>query len=159
MNIAAHMGVAAPVGMTVVEVYTGKIEDYDGSCGVLYTEDDLSKNEYYYLKYLLLRRRIELIHPGWNDEDLNEFVVYMNMRENDRRCRGRLPFGFIRRKGVIIEETHKIELARWIIELRDGGMSYRGIKNEIDVELSIGTIQTICANRDRYEKKMRSRYE
>ena len=152
MNIATHMGVAPPAGMVSIEDYFGLIEDYDGGCGVLYTEQELSKNEYYYLKYLLLRKRVELIHPCWDDDDLNDFVVYLNQRESSRRG-GRLAYGFIRRNGVVVEDAVKIELARQIIELRDSGLTYRGIRDEIGGVLSVGTVSNICMNRERYKKK------
>ena len=159
MNVAIHGNATAPVGMYVVERYHGEIEDYDGSCSVLYTGQELSKNEYYYLKYKLLRRKVELIHPYWNDEDLNEFVVYLNMRESERWPGGRLPYGFIRRNGVVLEDTEKMAMARRIIELHDEGLAYRVIHEKIGGSPSLNTIYTIVKNRDRYEKKKTVRRE
>lgn len=153
MNVAVHGNAKVSTGMHVVERYYGEIEDYDGSCSILYTDCKVSKNEYYYLKYKLLRRKIELIHAYWDDEDLNEFVVYLNMRESERWSGGRLPFGFVRRNGVVVEDAEKMALARWIIELHDEGLVYRVIREKIGGGMSISTIYRIVENRERYEKK------
>lgn len=153
MNIAVHRNAVVPTGMRVVERYHGEIEEYDGSCSILYTDQELGKNEYYYLKYKLLRRRIELIHKHWNDEDLNDFVVYLNLRESGRWHGGRLPYGFMRRNGVVIEDAVKIVRARKIIELHDEGVAYRVIRERVEGCPSLNTVYRIVKNRERYEKK------
>lgn len=150
MNVAVHRKAVAPACMHVVERYNGEIEDYNGSCSILYTAEDLSKNEYYYLKYRLLRRRVELLHAYWDDDGLNSFVVYLNRREGSGWHGGRLPYGFMRRGGVVVENEAKMALARKIIELHDAGVPYRMIRDQIDGCPSVSTMYVICKNRERY---------
>ena len=152
MIVSVHGSAKVPEGMWEFERYYGEIEEYNGDYDVLYTDQKMSKNEYYYLKYKLLRKNVELIHSKWNDDTLNEFVEYLSARSDENRPRGRVKFGFERRNGAVVENARRMEIARKVIELRDSGMTYRGIKSELNLNLCITTIQTICRNRELYEK-------
>ena len=140
-------------GLTIYEHYTGELENYAGTCPVIVTDREMTKNEYYYLKMKLLRRRIELVSIHHKDEDLSEFVVYMSQRQRKEKRGGRLPFGFTS-NGV---DEKKIAVARRIIKLRDSGYTYKQIQEDPEVhhgdgrELSISTIQVILGNRSKYE--------
>ncbi len=157
MNVVIH-GEAREycdsLGLVVVGEYDGSLEEYKGLCPIVVTGEDMEENEYYYLKYLLLRRKVELISVRWNNEHLNSFVVYLNEREHDRgRHTGRLPYGFMRRNGVVVENPEKILVALEILRLRDEGKTYRDIKKRLprEMDMSISTIATICEHRERYE--------
>lgn len=156
MIVAAHGNVSEfceKAGMTVYEKYEGDLESYNGSCPVIVTDQQMSKNEFYYLKCKLLRRRVELISVHHCDRELSEFVAYIDMMERREKHGGRLPFGFV--KGGVDEK--KMAVVRRIFELRDTGHTYKQIQKDPDVhhgdgrELSISTIQVILNNRSKYE--------
>ena len=142
-------------GMTIYEHYTGDLESYEGTCPVIVTDREMTKNEYYYLKMKLLRRRIELVSINHCDKDLSEFVAYLNQRQRKEKHGGRLPFGFTS-TGV---DEKKMAVVRRILELRDAGYTYKQIQKDPDVhhgdgrELSISTIQVILGNRSKYESR------
>lgn len=165
MIVAAHGDVKAYCkehGMAIGEVYSGALEDYRGRCLVLVTDADLDKNRYHYLKYKLLKRKVELIciHRQ-TDAEVGEFISYLNSQERRRQQelhKGRVPFGFRRdRSGEEVEDPESIAVARKIVKLRDAGWTYRKIVEDPEIrypdgrKLSISTVQVILKNRSKYE--------
>ena len=163
MNVAAHGNVdeyCESHGMTVVERYSGDVAEYRGSCSILVTDNCEDLNDYYYLKYLLRKRKIELLSTHWHSEDVSAFVRYMSLREEKRRkgsYPGRMPFGFKRVGGVTVEIPEEIAVARRVIALRDAGAKYREIVADPAVaysdgrRMSVSTIQVILRNRGKYD--------
>ena len=152
MYVAAHGDVSVYCdshGMTIHENITGELTEYKGACRVVVT-DVADKNEFYYLKYILLRKKIELVSTRFDDASLNSFVLYLNEKKNGSYL-GKLPFGFQRIDGVVIEKPEEMKIAQRILKLRDSGFVLREIKNEIGGVLSISTIHNIIKNRERYE--------
>ena len=83
------------------------------------------------------------------------------MQERNRRKEvygGRQPFGYVRRKGEVVENPAMMAVARQIIEMKDAGHTLRMIQDEEGIrhpdgrKISISTIQQIIKNRERYEK-------
>ncbi len=153
MNVIAHGAVedfCRERGMVIVGRHSGDLDCYYGDLRVLVTGEVLDKNEFYYLKYKLLRRGVTLISTRWDIADLNDFVLYLNERYRGN-YHGRPKFGFVVKDGVVLENPEKMALAKRILELRDSGKTLREIHAEIDC-LSIGTIRTILRNRVFYER-------
>ena len=162
MNVAAHGNVDAYCeahGMTIVERYAGDVSEYAGRCGVLVTDNCEDQNEYYYVKYKLMLRKIELVSTHWGDAGVEDFVRYLGEREllNRKKYTGRAAFGFKRVGGVDMIIPEAREIARRIIALRDAGVSFRKIVEDEGVhyldgrKMSISTIQVILKNRSKYE--------
>lgn len=160
MIIVAHGNVDAYCSdhdMVIGERYTGDLLAYRGSCPIVVTDADVSKNEYFYMKYLLLRRSVELVSTRWVSVELSGFVAYVAEREAKRRKRygGRLLFGMRKVGGVKKEDPELFPVVERIIELRDQGATYAEIRADEGVrrngaELPISTIQTILNNREKY---------
>ena len=148
--------------MVPVAQYVGDIEDYKGDCRILVTDRDMSENEYYYLKGLLLARGVDLISTRYkDDEKVLGVVMYTAQREQERRKQtygGRQPFGWVRRNGVVEENPAMMAVARRIIELKDAGYTLRAIRDEDGIrypdgrKISTSTIHLIVENRGKYEK-------
>lgn len=163
MVVSAHGNVDAYCeahGMVIAERYKGKLEDYRGGHLILVTDNCSDKHEYFYLKYLLLKRNVELISTHWESRDIEDFVAYLTQRERENRKSkfgGRLPFGFRRVGNETVEDPVTIKVARRIIELRDLGWTYKQIQEDDGVgypdgrNMSISTIQVILKNRSKYE--------
>lgn len=163
MVVAAHGNVdeyCAAHGMIIYERHEGDVSEYRGSCLVLVTDNCEDLNDYYYRKYQLLRRNIELVSTHWGDESVDEFVRYMSDREaagRKKRYGGRVPFGFKKIKGVVVEDPESIEIARRIVMLRDQGWKYKEIQADEGVRypdgriMPLSTIQVILRNREKYE--------
>lgn len=143
--------------MVIAGEYDGEIEDYKGNCPILVTDRIQDTNEYYYLKYKLLRKKVELISVHHNNEELLDFIRYMRGREQPDKNRGRVKFGFRRINGEVVEIPEMIAVARKIFELRDSGHTYGQIQNHPEVhhpdgrKLSVSTIQGILKNRGEYD--------
>jgi hypothetical protein len=150
-------------GMIPVAQYIGKIEDYKGDCRILVTDQDMSENEYYYWKGLLLARGVDLISTRYkDDEKVLGVVMYTAQREQERRKQtygGRQPFGYYRKNGEVQENPAMMAVARRIIELKDAGYTLRAIRDVEGIshpdgrKISTSTIQQIISNRDKYERK------
>lgn len=159
MIVAAHGDVdkyCEEHGMTIGERYTGKVEDYHGSCVVLVTDNCEDQNDYYYQKYRLMRRKIELVSTHWGDASVEDFVRYLSQQEKSRKkYGGRLPYGLKRVGGEVIEDPEAMKVVRRIIELRDAGTSFREIAEEVrrpdGREIPVSSIQVILKNRKKYE--------
>ena len=151
MEVVIHRNAVAPSGVTVVGRYYGELKDYRGECKVVYTDEGFSDMEFYYWKYRMLQRNVELIRSAAEIPELEEFTRYLVGRSSYPRHAGRLPFGFMNANGVVVKQPEKVELAREIIGLRDKGMKYRQIKSELGISLSLSTICRICGNRELYE--------
>lgn len=162
MVVVAHGNVdkyCSEHDMVIGERYNGDILGYRGRCPILVTDIDVPKNEYFYLKYLMLRRSVELVSVVWASVELSEFISYLVDREAERRkTGGRLPFGKRWENGAEIENQKEMEIVRRIFELRDNGATYREIQDDEGVhylggrKMSISTIQVILKNRDKYKK-------
>jgi hypothetical protein len=149
--------------MVPVTQYMGSLEDYNGDCRILVTDQDMSENEYYYWKGVLLARGVDLISTRYkDDEKVLGVVAYTAQREQERRKQtygGRQPFGWVRRNGVVVENPAMMAVARRIIEMKDAGSTLREIQADEDVhhmdgrDVSISTINQIIKNRDKYEGK------
>lgn len=165
MIVAAHGDVKSYCdehGMFIGEYYSGALEDYRGKCLVLVTDADLDKKHYHYLKYVLLKRNVELVCTHrQTDIELGEFITYLNTHEKERQKAlhtGRLPFGFRRgANGEGIPDPETFETARKIIRMRDQGAIYREIVDDPEIrhpdgrKMSVSTIQVILKNRSKYE--------
>lgn len=151
-------------GMISAAVYVGALEEYDGKPRILVTDRDMSENEYYYLKGLLLARGVDLISTRYkDDEKVLGVVMYTAQREQERRKQtygGRQPFGWVRRDGMVQENPAMMAVARRIIELKDAGYTLRAIRDEDGIchpdgrKISTSTIHMIVENREKYEKKV-----
>ena len=148
MNVVAHGDVSAYCkehGYVIVERYKGKLEDYRGRGLVIVTDNCADKNDYYYTKYRLLRRRVVLLSTHWEAAELSDFVLYMNERDAEERrgkYRGRPRFGETPEEALIRDR---------IYELRDAGWTLKRIAEEVrrpdGRTMGISTIQVILKNR------------
>ena len=147
-------------GLNICGQYEGRLEDYDGGIPVLVTDSGVDQNEYFYQKYLLLKRGVELVSIHHCNAEIDAFLTYLHERESGERKKtylGRPAFGFIRRGGELIEHPESIAVARKIVKMRDAGSTYREIQEDPTVraadgrKLSISTIQVILRNRAKYE--------
>lgn len=143
--------------MTVCEVWNGDIDKYSGSCRVLVTDQEMSENEYYYLKGKMLGRGVELISTRHKDDKLiTEFLAYQADRRKEKYG-GRQPFGYRKVGNEIREIPEMIDVARKIIMLKDAGATYRKIHDTPGIchpdgrKISVSTIQQIIKNRKKYE--------
>lgn len=143
--------------MTICETWDGDLRDYKGYCRVLVTDSEMSENEYYFLKGEMLARGIELISTRYKDDKLMvDFLAYSNGRRKEKYT-GRLPYGFYRKDGRVLEIPEAIAIARRVIELHDEGLTIRriqeteGICNSFGKPFSVSTIQKIIKNRGKYE--------
>lgn len=155
MKVVAHGDVDAYCeahGMDITERHTGRLEDYSGHGLVVVTDNCADKNEYYWLKYKFLKRRIVLLSTHWEDRDLSDFVDYMNTRDLETRRThpgGRPLFG--------TRSEEEMAVVRRIFELRDAGVTMRKIAEDPGVryadgrKIPVSTIQVILGNRGRYD--------
>lgn len=164
MIVCAHGNVAdfcKEHDMVIGDRYVGDIREYVGNLPVVVTDQELTKNEYYYLKKQLLSRGTELVSVYYNDSSLSEFVVYLNQKEAEQRRQrygGRTMFGVTRTGGeeVLLDDSRAV--IERIFELRDAGMTYREIQEDRGVHhpdgriISLSTIQVILKNREKYER-------
>ena len=148
--------------MIVMARHDGDIESYRGICRVLVTDQDMSEQEYCFLKGKMLSRGVELVSTRHKDtEKLSEFMIYANQRESDRRKKyvGRCKFGFRRVGDKEVPHEERMKVVKRILSLHDAGCTYRAIRDDEGVRhtngdmLSISTIQLIVKNREYYEKE------
>lgn len=166
MNVVVHGGAekyCEERGWRIIGRYNDDLEKYDWRTPVIVTGQPMDKRRYYYLKLSLLRRGYELISTQHDDNELEEFVAYVNERDQENKKKksgGRAGFGF-RWNSVGEKEPHpeKMEVAQRVFELRDAGKTYKQIVEDPGVhypdgrKLSISTIQVILKNREKYEKE------
>lgn len=139
-------------GMTIGERYSGKVEEYTGNGVILVTDNCADLNDYYYLKYMLRMRGIELVSTHWHDRGVEDFVAYMAQRDAERRVKrgGRRLFGLQSERDMVV--------VRKIFSLRDAGYTLRQISDDPGVtyadgrQIPVSTIQVILRNRGRYDK-------
>jgi hypothetical protein len=144
--------------MLICSEYTGELADYHGGCRVLVTGQQMTKNEYYYYKDLLMRRGVELVSTEHEDTpEMLEYLFYSAERRKEKYG-GRQPFGYQRKNGVVIENAELIKVAGKIIEMRDRGATLREIREFPEIrhldgrKISVSTIQQIIKNREKYGK-------
>lgn len=136
--------------MEILESYNGDLRDYSGSCPVIVTDQQMTREEYEALKCKMFSRGVEVISVDWTDDRTILSLLRLTIERRKKRG-GRQMFGFYKKNGVIAEIPEKIEMARRIIVLRDSGKTLREITEAED--LSLSTVQTILNNRDKYERK------
>lgn len=163
MVVVAHGNVEAYCeahGFVIGEHYTGDVSEYEGDGRIIVTDNCSDERDYYYLKYKLIQRGIELVSTHWSDEAIEEFVTYLNRRETENRRKkygGRQRFGYYRKNGEVCIREESLAVVRRIFELRDAGETYQRIVDDPDVhhpdgrKLSISTVQVILRNRKEYE--------
>lgn len=143
--------------MAVCETWGGDLENYRGGCRVLVTDQDMSEQEYYYIKNKLMSRGVELISTRHKDNPaMLSYLAYAAERRKEKYG-GRQPFGY-RKVGTEIREIPEmIDVARKIIMLKDAGATLRQIHEAAGIchpdgrKISVSTIQQIIKNRERYE--------
>lgn len=143
--------------MIIGETYNGEIEDYNGHCGVIVTDCEMSEAEYYFLKGKMLGRRIELVSVHHKDNKLlSDFIKYQAERRK-QNYGGRQPFGYKKRNGEPFLTEEGFIVASRILEMRDKGYTLRQIREDKNVHhpdgrrISVSTIQLIIKNRKLYE--------
>lgn len=146
--------------MIIGDNHIGSIEDYNGVCRVLVTDEDMTESEYYFLKGKMLAKGVELVSIHHKDtQRLSEYVIYSLKQQSEQRKKhtGRHQFGFTLKNGVKVHQEETYEVARLIIELKDEGYTLRRIQEDSRVKhldgrkLSLSTIQLIIKNRKDYE--------
>lgn len=148
--------------MTVAAQYVGEIADYTGDIKTIVTGQEMSVQEFLYLRMVMLGRGYDVrsIQHTDIDKKMGEFLEYVGIQEMNRRKEkygGRQPFGYYRRNGVVVENPAMMYVARKIIELRDAGMTMREIQDNPEIhhpdgrKISVSTIQQIIKNRGKYE--------
>ena len=145
--------------MKILEWYTGNLRDcHKGDCTVVVTDQAMSRQEYDSLKCTLFGRGLELVSTDWTDDEVILALLRQTIEYRKRRG-GRQMFGFTKKNGVIVEIPEMMEVARRVIELRDAGITLKGIRADSGVhhpdgkKISMSTIQLIIKNRDKYERK------
>ena len=149
MIVCAHGEVSEyceKMDMIIVERYAGEIENYNGSCCVLVTDQEMSAGEYYFLKGKMLARGVELVSTRYVD---TENLSYGEVKAAPaKRGRGRRRFGE--------DSEAEMVVVRRIFELRDAGRTMKEISEDEKVcyqdgrRMGVSTIQTILNNRDKY---------
>lgn len=161
MIVCAHGDVAGfceKHEIEIMESYDGDLEDYSGNCVVIVTNQQMTREQYEYLKCTMFGRGVELVSTDWTDDAI---IVALLRQTVDRRKRrgGRNPFGYRKENGEFVEIPMLIEVARDVIKLRDAGHTLRYIRDHEDIrhldgkKISMSTIQLIIKNRDKYERK------
>jgi hypothetical protein len=147
--------------VVIAEEYEGEISEYNGVCRVLVTDQEMSENEYLYLKKRMLLAGVELVSIWHEDaEDMARHLVYTihQEKEDRRKFVGRCKFGFHRVNGEEVPHEGNMKVVRRILELRDLGYTYGRIRIDDGVhsadgrKLSISTIAEIVKNREVYER-------
>lgn len=137
-------------GMTIGERYIGKLEKYDGKGLIVVTDNCSDINDYYYLRGILRGKGVELVSTHWHDPAIEGFLAYKEKRDRERRTGkgGRRLFG--------MSSARDMKVVHRIFELRDAGVTMRGISEDPEVryadgrKISVSTIQVILKNRARY---------
>lgn len=143
--------------MVIAESYTGEIVDYTGICRVIVTDQEMTENEYYSTKQVMLSRGYELVSVHHTDKRcLVDLIIHMTEKdlESRKKYTGRYMFG-TNADGWI---PGMREVVMKILELKRIGFSLRQIKECPDVRhpdgrsLSISTIQNIVKREEEYRK-------
>lgn len=160
MIVCAHGDVAdfcRDREMFICETWSGELRDYKGKCRIVVTDQEMSENEYYFLKGEFLAKGIELISTQHKDDKLVlGYLAYATERRKEKSGT-RQPFGFRRENGKVVECPDSIAVVHRILELRDKGYALRLIREDEKVrnpdgtKLSVSKIQKIIKNRNIYE--------
>lgn len=151
-------------GYRVKLVYQGRVEEYNGLPPVLVTREQMTLFHYHFCKYVLGKRGKVLVHATRKEKPLDDllerFVQYLLVHERAQRpTAGRPPYGFHRVDGHLEVNEEEAEIVREIFRLRDAGMTYQQIKEELDRAgartrtgrgFATSTIQVILGNRSIY---------
>lgn len=161
MVVCAHGNVAGfceAHEMQILESYVGNLNDYyKSNCAVIVTDQVMSRQEYDFLKCTMFARGVELVSTEWTDDE--GILRLLNNQIMGRKKRGgRQVFGFTKKNGQVVEIPEMMAVARRVIELRDAGLTLKGIHADKGVhhpdgrKISVSTIQMIIANREKYER-------
>ena len=151
-------------GYRVKMVYLGRVEDYNELPPVLVTREQMTLFQYHFCKYVLGKRGKVLVHATRRekpmDDILERFVQYLLTHERAQRpTGGRPPYGFRRVDGHLEPIEEEAAVVREIFRLRDAGLTYQEIKDELDRAgartrtgrgFATSTIQVILGNRSIY---------
>lgn len=143
-------------GMIVGDSYVGKLEEYNGACPVLVTDEELGENRFYELKLWLFRRGVELVSTRYDDANVTSFVSYMALQKKMKHG-GRTRFGFRRVGGEMVLTDEGRAVTQRIFKLRDMGFTLKAITEDPEVhhpdgrKMSMSTAQQILKNRGKYE--------
>ena len=143
--------------LLILEHHDGALDEYKGSCRILVTDQEMTREEYDTQKCVLFGRGFELVSTEWTDDEVILRLLRNQIVSRKNRT-GRQMFGYSRRNGLVTENPKLFAVARKVIELRDAGRSYRQIQADPEVrwpdgrEIALSTLQVIVKNRDRYEK-------
>lgn len=145
--------------MVIVETYSGELEGYGGIFRVLVTDQEMSENEYYFLKGRMLSKGYELVSIHYKDKRcLVDLVTHMVTRETEGRKEkfgGRYKFGM--NANGLTDEGRVI--LKKIFEMIDAGFPLRQISECPEVHhpdgrsISVSTLQVIKGNREIYEEE------
>jgi hypothetical protein len=161
MVVCAHGEVAVfceKHNIEILERYNGDLEDYSGNCAVIVTDQKMTREQYESLKCTMFGRGLEVISTDWTDDAIILALLRQTVERRKKRG-GRQMFGFTKKNGVVVEIPEMMEVARRVIELRDAGITLKGIRSDGNVKhpdgrkISMSTIQLIIKNRDKYERK------
>ena len=160
MIVCSHGNVEAyckEYDMIATETFNGEILDYDGICRVIVTDQEMTENEYYSLKGLMLTKGYELVSVHHTDKRcLVDLILHMIAKELESRKKysGRYMFG-TNADGWI---PGMRDVVMKILELKKMGFSLRQIQACPDVHhpdgrsLSISTIQNVVKREEEYMK-------
>lgn len=144
--------------MIATETHTGEILDYDGICRVIVTDQEMTENEYYSLKGLMLSKGYELVSVHHTDKRcLVNLIIHMTAKDLEARKKkfaGRYMFG-TNADGWI---PGMRDVVMKIFDLKEVGFSLRQIKACPDVHhpdgrsVSISTIRNVLEKKEEYMK-------
>ena len=150
MVVCAHgnvVGFCEKHKIEILERYNGDLDNYNGNCAVIVTDQQMTREEYESLKCTMFGRGLEVISTEWTDDAIIVALLRHTVERRKKRG-GRQMFGYMKQNGIVVEIPAKIAVARRIIEMRDAGKTLRDIaKSE---GLSVTTVQTIVGNREKY---------
>ena len=116
--------------MVICETWDGEISNYKGNCRVLVTDSLISEYEYYFLKGELIGKGVELISTIHKDDKfMVGYLTYVAERRREKYSK-RLPFGYCRRGGEVVEHPESMAVIDRIIELRDAGATLDEIRED-----------------------------
>lgn len=149
-------------GWRVREAWGGSPLEYRGSGECLVWGGYHPMFEFYYIKFRLLRRGVDLI-PTQDYGDLgyvlDQFVSYAAKRDREGRRGGKVPFGWRSEGGELVPVPGELAAADEILLLRENGMSLRGIERWLAEHnrttrdgrpVTVNVIRAVCAKKGMY---------
>ena len=168
------------------EIVYGEVSNPPYEAVIVAKSDRVARdiNIYYYYKMLLIKKDVKLISIA---EDFGQFGVFANMLEAFTLCvaemerenitkrtssgrkvkaskggysGGRPPYGYSPLNGKLVIVPEEAEVVRFVINAKDGGMTYQticdllnhqGKTNRSGTKFSISTLQVIIDNKPLYQ--------